>query len=226
LATTAAAAIGSAPGATPQQRQRSAPQQQPAGYSCSCRRMATMMTKALEKAAHQQIKGLEKRAEKAWGTVMSELSLDDDGPDDAAAADEPPQPIPPVAGCAYSGGGELWRVLVDRTVRQYPGEDSKKLGKIKAGVRVQLLETATRDGRGKIRLKVRGPGVEGWVSTETGSGRDAMEECTDEAQKARSNQRANLRNVVATRQQAREEQVRLLVVESPWWQFASERQRF
>ena len=44
-----------------------------------------------------------------------------------------------------------------------------------AGVRVQLLETATTDGRGKQRLKVQGAGLVGWVSVTTGSGKEAME---------------------------------------------------
>ena len=81
-------------------------------------RAARQMHK-LEKQVGKGLDSLEKKAGSAWDSVTSELE---------------PEPEPQQeAGCAYTDGGEAsqWEVLVDRTVRAYPGESSKKLGTIR-----------------------------------------------------------------------------------------------
>jgi len=117
---------------------------------------------------------LDKRTDAAWDTAMMELTAP--GLERVAPQPEPePEPMTEAdeLEAAVEQGMEMWVVLEDRTVREYPQESSKKLGTIRTNAKVVLLETA-RDGRGKQRLKVKGGGLEGWVSKDTSKGRVAV----------------------------------------------------
>ena len=140
------------------------------------------------KKIERKLDKFEKKAGKAWDKVAAEL--DDLNDDDQGQQQQ--QAAAPLVVSAYDGGSAVWMVLVDRTVRAHPGESSSKLGTIATGTRVHVLESATKDSRGKQRLKVHGGGLVGWVSIETGSGQIAMEEYGVEEARKRRERRENM----------------------------------
>ena len=139
------------------------------------------------KKIERKLDKFEKKAGKAWDKVAAEL---DDLNDDQGQQQQ--QAAAPLVVSAYDGGSAVWMVLADRTVRAHPGESSSKLGTISTGTRVHVLESATKDSRGKQRLKVHGGGLVGWVSIETGSGQIAMEEYGVEEARERRERRENM----------------------------------
>jgi hypothetical protein len=121
----------------------------------------------------RKMQKLDKRSDAAWDSAMEGLGeARKDEPGGSADAEAPAAAAaPPPA--IVDGDLEVWTVLQDRTLRQYPQESSAKTGTIRSGMEVVLLETA-QDGRGKQRLRVRASTGEGWVSKDTGKGRVAM----------------------------------------------------
>ena len=105
------------------------------------------------KKIERKLDKFEKKAGKAWDKVAAGL---DDLNDDQGQQQQ--QAAAPLVVSAYDGGSAVWMVLADRTVRAHPGESSSKLGTISTGTRVHVLESATKDSRGKQRLKVHGGG--------------------------------------------------------------------
>lgn len=155
-------------------------------------------------ARHERkMKKMEKRSAEAWGSAMAGLREAEPERDEA-------EPEPELPAAPEGGTEEVWTVLEDRTLREYPQETSKKLGTVAGGTEVLLLETAT-DAREKTRLRVRaGSGAEGWVSKDTGKGRVAMvlnRKASSARQSATPGSRdADLRTLLQRQQQAQGEE--------------------